>query len=202
LAGSPAFVSDSPYKECYAVTLPIVTERLVLRRFTHDDVQDIVDFVSHPSVARITTEIEGTNETAAAKYVDVQNSYQPFELEKCFDLAIQRKAGPAMGILTLVCKNHRQGSIGWALGIEHRGRGYVTEGAKALAAYAFSELKLHRIYATTSHRNTGSWRVMERLGMRREAHLREAEFRDGQWLDVFVYGILADEWQLQVPKAP
>jgi RimJ/RimL family protein N-acetyltransferase len=186
---------DSPYEEWFTVTLPITTERLVLRRFTHDDVQDIIKFVSHPSVARIVTGIADASESAARQYVDVQSSYQPFELDKCFDLAIQRKAGPAMGILTLVCKDHRQGSIGWALGIEHRGRGYVTEGARALVSYGFNELKLHRIYATTSHRNVGSWRVMERLGMRREAHLREAEFRDGGWLDVFVYGILADEWQ-------
>jgi RimJ/RimL family protein N-acetyltransferase len=61
-------------------------------------------------------------------------------------------------------------------------------------AHAFLSLDLHRLQATTTNANTASWRVMERLGMRREACLREAEFRDGQWLDTLIYGLLADEW--------
>jgi RimJ/RimL family protein N-acetyltransferase len=62
-------------------------------------------------------------------------------------------------------------------------------------AYSFATLGLHRIYATTSNVNASSWRVMERLGMRREGQLREAEFRDGQWIDVLIYGLLDREWQ-------
>jgi RimJ/RimL family protein N-acetyltransferase len=177
------------------MTLPIRTERLVLRRFTQDDVPDIIAFVSHPSVARATPEIEPT-ESAVTKYVERQNAYQPFELGKCFDLALQRKKdGRVIGLLSLVCKEHRQGEIGWALGVDYRGQGYATEAAKALMTYGFASLGLHRIYATTSSANPGSWRVMERLGMRREAHLREAECRDGEWLDILIYGILAAEWQ-------
>jgi RimJ/RimL family protein N-acetyltransferase len=177
------------------MTLPIRTERLVLRRFTYDDVQDIIAFVSHPSVARATPEIEPT-ESAVTKYVDRQNAYRPFELGKCFDLAVQRKKdGRVIGLLSLVCKEHQQGEIGWALGVDYRGQGHATEAAKALVAYGFTSLGLHRIYATTSSANPGSWRVMERLGMRPEAHLREAECRDGEWLDILIYGILAAEWQ-------
>jgi len=63
--------------------LPIATERLILRRFTYDDVQSILDFVSHPSVARIVTEIEAT-ESGVEKYIDMQNSYRLFEKDKCF----------------------------------------------------------------------------------------------------------------------
>ncbi len=177
------------------MSLPITTERLVLRRYTYDDIQDIIEFVSHPSVARATPEI-GTTESEVRKYIDLQNSYQPFEQDKCFDLAIERKQnGKVIGLLSLVCKEHKQGAIGWALGIKYRGQGYGTKAARALMALSFDLLGLHRIYATTSSRNVDSWRVMERLGMRREGHLREAEFRDGEWLDTLIYGILADEWQ-------
>ena len=89
-----------------------------------------------------------------------------------------------IGLIGLMCEDHHQGAIGWGLGIDYRGAGYATEGAKALMRAGFSELGLHRIHAQTSHVNRGSWRVMERLGMRKEAHFREAEFREGAWIDV------------------
>jgi RimJ/RimL family protein N-acetyltransferase len=96
--------------------LPITTERLILRRYTYDDMKDILELVSHSSVARIVSEIEAT-EAGVRKYIDVQNSYQPFEQGKCFDLAIERKESTNMiGLLSLICKEHKQAAIGWALG--------------------------------------------------------------------------------------
>jgi RimJ/RimL family protein N-acetyltransferase len=179
------------------MTLPILTERLVLRRFTYNDIQDVIKVVSHPSVAGITTHIKA-RESVVKKYIDKQRSYQPFEKGKYYDLAIERKKdGKVMGLLGLMCEDHKQGLIGWALGVDYRGNGYVTEGARALVTYGFSELGLHRIYAKTSNINTASWRVMERVGMRKEAHLREAEFRNGGWIDALVYAVLAGEWLRQ-----
>ena len=140
------------------MSLPIITERLILRRFTYDDVQDILDFVSHPSVSRIVTEIEAT-ETGAKKYIDLENSYELFEKDKCFDLAIARKAdNKVIGLVTLIRKNHMQGQIGWALGVDYRSKGYATEAAEALIGYGFNILGLHRIYADTTDRNSASWR--------------------------------------------
>lgn len=177
------------------MTLPITADRLVLRRFSHHDVQDIVALVSHPSVSRATPEIE-PSEPAVIRYVDRQNAYRPFEPGKCFDLAIQRNEdGKVIGLLSLICKEHEQGEIGWALGVDYRGQGYATEAATALLTHGFASLGLHRVYATTSSFNISSWKVMERLGMRREAHLREAECLDGKWVDTLIYGILASEWQ-------
>jgi RimJ/RimL family protein N-acetyltransferase len=176
------------------VTLPIITERLLLRGFADEDVHDVVHFLSHPSVARATPEIEAT-QAGVKKYIDMQNAYSPFEQDKCFDLAIERVADHSViGLLTLITRKHEQGELGYALGVDFRDQGYATEAASGLVDYAFSALKLHRIQAETSSANPGSYRVMERLGMRREGHMREATFRDGAWLDVFVYGILAREW--------
>ena len=179
------------------MTLPITTQRLILRRFTFVDVPDILEFTSHPSVVRALPNIDlAKGEDGVREYIDVQNSYQPFEKGKVFDLAIERKEdGQVIGLLTLVCGDHRQGAIGWALGVEHRGRGYATEAASALMAYAFTRLDLHRIWAETRDANRGSWQVMERLGMRQEGRLREAECQDGKWTDVSIYGVLAREWQ-------
>jgi ribosomal-protein-alanine N-acetyltransferase len=177
------------------VSLPISTERLILRRFSHKDVQDVIEFVSHPSVARITREIK-PSKSEVKRYIDLQNSYEPFEANKCFDLGIElTEEHKIIGLLTLICRAHQQGQIGWSLNIAYRGRGYVTEGARALIKYGFENLGLHRIWADTSNVNIPSWKVMERLGMRREGCYREAEFRDNQWIDTLVYAILAEEWQ-------
>jgi RimJ/RimL family protein N-acetyltransferase len=179
------------------MALPITTERLVLRQYTYDDIPDILEFLSHPSVARATPEIKAT-EQGVRDYIDVQNSSQPFEQDKCFDLAIERKEdGAVMGLLSLVRREHQKAEIGWALGIEYRGQGYATESASALVDYAFTSLGLHRIQAGTELPNTGSWGVMERLGMVREAYLRETTLRDGEWQDSLIYGLLSSEWQAQ-----
>jgi RimJ/RimL family protein N-acetyltransferase len=177
------------------MTLPIITERLILRRYAPSDIQDVVELVSHPSVARATPEIEAT-EAGVEKYIDVQNGYQAFEQDRCFDLAIEQKADrKVIGLLSLVHRRHRQAEIGWAMAVSYRGRGYATEGARALMEYAFSTLDLHRIQASTSSSNHDSRRVMERLGMKRECRLRDAIYRDGEWLDKLIYAMLAREWR-------
>lgn len=74
------------------------------------------------------------------------------------------------------------------------GRGYATEAARGVLSYGFSELKLHRIYATCRSANTASWHALEKLGMRREGLLREHVWIRGQWLDSYLYAILDHEW--------
>ena len=72
------------------VTLPIETPRLVLRRFAEQDTPDILDFLGHSSVSNATPEIEATD-NGVMRYIEMQNGYQPFEQNKCSDLAIERK---------------------------------------------------------------------------------------------------------------
>jgi ribosomal-protein-alanine N-acetyltransferase len=85
--------------------------------------------------------------------------------------------------------------IGWAIGRPHQGRGYATEAARALVAYAFETLRCHRVIATCQPENPASWRVMEKLGMRREAHFRQCLLQDtGEWWDEYFYALLAGEY--------
>ncbi len=178
------------------MTLPIVTERHVLRRYTHDDIPDLLLFASQPSVASVTSERIPATEEGVRKYIDLQNSYQPFEKDKVFELAVERQEdGKVIGLLGLICRDHGQGEIGWALVVEHRGQGYATEAARALMDYGFTSLGLHRIHADTRCDNRASWRIMERLGMRREALLRGSAYEGGQWVDKYIYGMLGDEWR-------
>lgn len=88
--------------------------------------------------------------------------------------------------------------IGWAFSREHQGRGYATEAARSLLAYAFETLGCHRVIATCQPENIASWRVMEKLGMRREAHFRKCILRDtGEWWDEYFYAILDQEYAAQ-----
>jgi ribosomal-protein-alanine N-acetyltransferase len=178
------------------MTLPIVTERLVLRRYTHDDIPDVLALARQHSVAgKFSQTIQATEEGVRA-YIDWQNSSQPFERDKVFELAIERREdGKVIGLVGMIREDPGQAEIGWAIGVEHRGQGYATEAARALMDYGFTSLGLHRIHADASTDNIASWRIMERLGMRREGLLRQAVYEGGKWLDRYIYGMLADEWR-------
>lgn len=89
----------------------------------------------------------------------------------------------------------RQGEIGYIFNPAYHGQGYATEAARVLLELGFEGLGLHRIYARCAAANTASWRVMERLGMRREAHLRENLFVKGAWDEELIYAMLEDEWR-------
>lgn len=86
--------------------------------------------------------------------------------------------------------------IGWCLTPEHEGRGYATEAVADLLAIAFDGLGIRRVIAKCFADNEPSWRLMERIGMRREAHnVRDCLHRDGSWRDNLTYALLADEWR-------
>ena len=85
--------------------------------------------------------------------------------------------------------------IGWAFGRAHQGKGYATEAGHALLAHAFEALKAHRVIATCQPENVASWRVAEKLGLRREGCFRACVYRaPGVWLDEFFYALLAEEY--------
>ena len=89
----------------------------------------------------------------------------------------------------------RQCEIGFTIAPGHQGRGYATEAARLLVGYLFGRRAKHRITASCDARNAASAAVLERLGMRREGHLRESSWAKGEWTDDLLYGLLRHEWQ-------
>jgi RimJ/RimL family protein N-acetyltransferase len=88
-----------------------------------------------------------------------------------------------------------QAELGWVLDPAHTGRGYATEAVRELLRYCFDELEVHRAVANCFLGNEPSWRLMERVGMRRETHaVSESLHRSGQWLDTVGYAVLACDW--------
>lgn len=90
---------------------------------------------------------------------------------------------------------HRQGEIGFLLHPDHQGHGYATEAAGAMLALAFETYGLHRVVGRLEARNVASARVLEKLGMRREAHLIENEWVKDEWQSELAYAVLAREWR-------
>ena len=90
-----------------------------------------------------------------------------------------------------------QAEIGWVIAPAHSGQGLATEAARALVEISFGPLGLRRVIAQCFADNAASWRVMEKVGMRREDHaVRESLHRSGEWLDGLRYALLADEWPI------
>ena len=88
-----------------------------------------------------------------------------------------------------------QGSLGYTIDPAHAGRGHGTHLARGLLSIAFDELGLHRVIAGCFADNTPSWRVMERIGMRREQHgVKDSWHAELGWVDGYTYGILREEW--------
>jgi RimJ/RimL family protein N-acetyltransferase len=88
-----------------------------------------------------------------------------------------------------------QAELGWVLHPDHAGHGYATEAVRGLVRLCFEDLGLRRVTASCFADNVASWRLMERLGMRRETYtVRESLHRSGDWLDGMGYALLAEEW--------
>jgi len=87
------------------------------------------------------------------------------------------------------------GDLGYVIDRAHWGHGYATEAGRALLAFGFDRLGLHRIWARCDVRNAASARVLEKLRMQREGHLRHDVRRKGEWHDSYLYAILEPDWR-------
>jgi RimJ/RimL family protein N-acetyltransferase len=177
--------------------LPIETERLILRKFEERDVRDIVEF-SREADFWLARSLDWQPASASVRaYFEAQRDLQPQSLPEWMNLMMEleaeRKVIGCVGI-GVTNKEQRQASIGWMLSCRCQGQGLATEAAHALIDFGFHSMGLHRIFARTGRANTRSWRLMERLGMRREAHFHQSHKVRDEWDDEFVYAILADEW--------
>ncbi len=176
----------------------IQTERLALRPYRPDDLDALHAFDRLPEVARYLysepRDLEGTR-NALDRKMAARTIRGPGDH---LSLAVvltghDRLIGDV--VLEWLGNDHRQGEIGYVVHPDHQGKGYATEAARALLQTGFETLRLHRMAARCDARNTASARVMERLGMRQEAHLLENELVKGEWTDELVYAMLDREWR-------
>jgi len=167
------------------------TERLILRRYGKEDLQDLFEYLS---------------DAEALKY----EPYKPLTFDETKEnltwrigtdemIAVELKNSHKMiGNVYMGKREFEALEIGYVFNRNYWGHGYAAESCTALIQQAFSK-GIHRIYAECDPRNESSWRLLEALGFRREAHLRKNVYfwkdEDGKaiWKDTYVYAKLNDD---------
>lgn len=177
---------------------PIETERLRLRPFSRGDVDAVFAYRQRPDVARYLMDEPMTRETCteAVQFRVSQFAFSA-ESDKIFLAVERRDDGVMLGEVSLVLRDRpaRQAELGYIFNPDVHGAGYATEAAGRLLELGFEGAGLHRIFARCAAANARSWRLMERLGMRREAEFREHALVKGGWDHELIYALLEEEWR-------
>ena len=185
-------------------TYPLFTERLALRPFAEADLDAFHTIQSRPDVVRyLYWEPRSRDEAREMLGRRMEQVSIHKEGEGLHVAAELRATGELVGHFSLffASQEHQQGEVGFVLHPDHHGHGYGVEGALMMLRLGFEELGLHRIIGRCDARNEPSARLMERLGMRREAHLIENEFVKGEWADELDYAMLDREWAARSAQA-
>ena len=179
-----------------ANTLPVITtERLVLRWVSENDIDSLFEVFSDPQVMRYWSTPPYTDREAAVQLQrEIAAGNENNTMIK-WGLAL-RDSDRLIGTTTLFNLSLENGraELGYAMGREHWGKGYMNEALQALVAHAFEVMNLRRLEADVDPRNTASIRTLERLGFQREGFLRERWHVNGEIQDAIFYGLLHREW--------
>lgn len=189
-------MSDDPLTR---IDWPLRTERLTLRRATVDDLAQIWRYWQHEEVTRWVTSAPPSLEAYRDRVLD--HDILPIivvaELDGrvVADMILRVEDAWAQAEVRSQAAGV-QAEVGYVLDPALAGRGYATEAVTALVDACFDQLGLRRVFAHCFADNEPSWRLMERIGMRREAHtVKESLHRSGAWLDGLSYAVLAEEWR-------
>lgn len=183
---------------------PLQTERLCLREFRPEDGPAVYEIQRHAAYARFYP-WEQVQPHDSQQWVDEFVSWQQQTPRLKYQFAFSEIGSERIigncGV-RIDDPKHRQGNMGYEVHPDYWGRGYASEAAAAMVRFAFTDLHLHRLWAMCISANIASWKVLEKLKMRREGHFRERVYFKGQWHDHYHYGLLAREWRAhQVPAA-
>jgi RimJ/RimL family protein N-acetyltransferase len=183
--------------------VPIATERLRLRFHTAADYDALVALQSREDVTRLLPwgprgpgEVRESLEKKIAA-TKIERDGDPFTL------AVEvGDAGAYAGDVTIWTNSHehRQGEVGYVLHPDFHGRGYAVEATRPLLELGFLHFGMRRIIGRLDARNRASARVLEKLGMRREAHLIENEYAKGEWQSELAYALLEAEWRARASR--
>jgi RimJ/RimL family protein N-acetyltransferase len=171
------------------------SERLRLRRFDPRDAEFLAAYRSEPEVARFQSWGESFSIEAARSLI---TAFADGDADGpgWFQWAIERVDHPGIvgDVAVDLQRDGRQAVIGYTIAQAFQGRGYATEIIARAVDHLLVDRGLHRVTAECDTRNAASVRLLERLGFRREGHLRSSTWINGEWCDDYIYALLADEW--------
>jgi RimJ/RimL family protein N-acetyltransferase len=182
-----------------AVDWPHRTARLSIRRATVDDTEAMFAYRRLEPVNRWLSRAPRTLEEYRRVFDDPVWQAKALVIEHDGSVIGEMMLGIEDGWAQVDVADQAKGvqaELGWVLAPEHARHGYATEAVEGLLEICFVELGLRRVTANCFAANEPSWRLMERVGMRRETHaVRESLHRSGEWLDGYAYALLDDEWR-------
>ena len=174
------------------------TQRLLIRNFTASDLEAFLAYRNDPDVAKYQSwSLPYPREKAQALIREMQDVHAP-KVDDWLQLAIELKeTGELIGDLAFVIKadDARQAIIGFTIASAHQKKGYVTEAVTVLLDYLFEDIDMHRVIADCDTENIGSWKTLEKLGFRREAHFVESLLVGNEYTSEYHYGLLQREWR-------
>lgn len=181
------------------VTWPVHTERLTIRRPRMDDADALFAIRRREEVSRWltrwVTEREAWDEVFADYGWHSRCLVVEHEGRVIGDLMARMEDPYAQAEVAEQAKG-TQAELGWVIDPTYAGRGLATEAVRELIRICFEEIGTRRVLAYCFADNEPSWRLMERVGMRRETHtVRDSLHRERGWLDGYGYALLAEEWR-------
>ena len=177
--------------------MELTTSRLHLREFVFDDWPAVLAYQQDPRYLHYYAWMERTPEEVQA-FVQMFLDFQAAKPRTKYQLTVTLKeTGQLIANcgLRLKVANALEADIGYEFSADHWGKGYATEAAQAMVNLGFTKFGLHRISADLVADNVGSARVLEKVGMKLEGRLRDAEYFKGRYWDTLLYAILEDEWR-------
>ena len=178
------------------LAFPLTTERLSLRPFVESDLDAMHAIYGREAVSRYLDWPPQSRDDVAALLGRIRPMTGIGQERAALRLAVLL-TGALVGDVSLWCEGHErhQAEIGFVFHPDVHRRGYATEAMREMLRLGFAVFGFHRISGRCDARNAASAGLMERLGMRREAHFREDAFIKGVWTDLLVYAVLVSEWR-------
>jgi RimJ/RimL family protein N-acetyltransferase len=180
-------------------TRTLRTDRLVLRPATAADAGATWAYRRLPAVGEWLTEVPGDLDAYRTTFTDPDRLAATVVVEHdralVGDFMLRVEDAWAQAEVADRARG-AQAELGWVLDPAHTGHGYATEAVHRLLAHCFADLGVRRVVASCFLANQASWRLMERVGMRREGHaVADSLHRSGRWLDTVTYAALAEDWR-------
>ncbi len=169
----------------------LITERLILRQISNDDVAGFFKLRSNPEVMRYIPRPLSKTEQEIIDFFNVgEELYEKGEMIN-FAIALKQtnKFIGSIGFYRTKWHANRT-EVGYILDPDHKGNGYVHEALKEMIRFAFHEIGFHSIEAIIDPRNTPSINVIERAGFVKEGHLKESDFWNGEYIDCLIYSLI------------
>jgi RimJ/RimL family protein N-acetyltransferase len=184
--------------------LRLETERLILRDFMEEDRREVHQYGSDPEVVKYMPFGPNTEEDTKA-FIQRTLAAQKAQPRVSYNFAMITKVdNEIIGAceIRITRAEDKEAMLGYILNRKYWNHGYMSEAARRVTAFGFEQLGLHRIIASCDPANTGSYRVMEKIGMQREGYLREERMFKGVWRDFLLYSILEKEWANHKDDSP